>query len=169
LLLFPIMGNTQSCQSQTSSIPATTQFTINNDGTATDVKTGLMWKRCIEGQTWNGTVCTGTIASYTWSASLSRAQTVNTGVGAGIQNFTYNDWRLPNVKELNSIVERTCRLPAINSTVFPNMPADFPFFWTSSPFFPDNNQRMWIIRFEEGVKTWDSNGNSYYVRLVRGN
>jgi hypothetical protein len=107
------------------SIPASTptdRFLDNGNGTVTDLRTRLVWKRCAEGQAWNGATCVGTAGEYTWQDALQRA---DTHIFAG-----NDDWRVPDVKELSSIVERQCEYPAINSEVFPATPDST--FWTSS-------------------------------------
>jgi len=85
------------------SIPATapaSRFTDNGDGTVTDKTTGLQWQRCSQGQTWSGGTCAGTATGHTWQAALQLAD-VATYAGR-------SDWRLPNIKELASIVEQAC-------------------------------------------------------------
>jgi hypothetical protein len=42
------------------------RFTDNGDGTVTDTATGLQWKRCSEGQSWDGATCSGTATNYYW-------------------------------------------------------------------------------------------------------
>lgn len=91
----------------------------NTDGTVTDSVTGLIWQRCALGMTWNGTACAGPAATYSWAGALSAA----TGVGAG--------WRLPNVKEMESFLDRRCLGPAVNTNRFPNQPATW--HWTATP------------------------------------
>jgi hypothetical protein len=163
LALLPLIGHAQTCQ--TSSIPATTpdtQFTNNNNGTVTDNKTGLMWKRCSEGQSFNATSngCDGSAASYTWQAALQQAQTVN---GSGFAGFT--DWRMPNIKELRSLVELQCVGPSINATVFPNTPSAV--FWSSSSYANDSSS-AWSVYFNDGYGHWyGKNVNFNQVRLVR--
>jgi hypothetical protein len=160
LILLPVIVSAQTCQ--TASIPATTptsRFTVNSNGTVADTKTGLMWKKCSEGQ--SGTDCSsGEAATYTWQQALQQAQTVNSGGFAG-----YSDWRVPNVKELVSITEKQCVYPAINLTVFPNTPSVW-WFWSSSPY-ADNSGDAWIVYFENGVSINDGKGSYGYVRLVR--
>ena len=93
------------------------QVVDNNDGTVSDLATGLMWKQCSEGQS-DDDSCSGRAESYTWQIASRIPEDLNTSGGyAG-----YTDWRLPNVKELRSIVENSCFDSSINLTRFPNTP-----------------------------------------------
>lgn len=150
-----------------NTIPATTptaQFTDNRNGTVTDNVTRLIWKRCSEGQTWNGTSCNLNTASYTWSEAVQRAQTVNkTGGFAGKK-----DWRLPTVKELSSIVERQCYRPAINRAIF----ADINYystgnFWSASRYAGYDGY-AWYVNFHMGYNGADLKTITNGVWLVRG-
>ncbi|MEZ7860956.1 MAG: DUF1566 domain-containing protein [Aeromonadaceae bacterium] len=148
-LLFSLVAGTAQAQvCKPESIPASTpdsQLQDNGDGTVTDLKTGLMWKQCAEGQSGSG--CAEDTANDTateypmWQNALLRAQEVNTG--GGFAGFT--DWRVPNIKELASLVEHQCTGPAINLTRFPNTPSSYfgsssiqagrsAYFWTVSPY-----------------------------------
>jgi Protein of unknown function (DUF1566) len=155
----------QTCK--TASIPAsspTTQFTDNKNGSVTNKKTGLTWKKCSEGQIWNRVngKCTGTAASYGWKAALNRATVINrTGGFLG-----KTDWRLPNIKELASIVEEQCYSPAINLAVFPATPAAW--FWASSPDVGVGGVYAWGVNFVSGGDDWaDKNEFGGQFRLVR--
>lgn len=166
LIILPLIGNaTQICQ--TATIPATTpttRFTDNGNGTVTDKKTGLMWKKCTEGQVGNN--CSGNGLLYlSWQTALQQAQKANAigTIGGGFAGFS--DWRVPNIKELDSIVERQCYNPAINLAVFPNTSNDF--FWSSSPV-NDKNEQIWVISFEDGHNNYQWYGTWFSVRLVRG-
>jgi hypothetical protein len=161
----------QTCQ--TGSIVASTptsRFTDNNDGTVTDTVTGLMWKKCSEGQTYDSTSggCDGTATTYTWQGALQQAAAVRTSGYAGD-----NDWRLPNIKELASIVERQCVDPAVNLAVFPATPPDD--FWSSSTYagFSAGADYIMFSDGQEFVGQQGQSGTTYYsgpydVRLVRG-
>ena len=98
-------------------------FADNNDGTISDLATGLMWQKADNG---NG---------MDWEEALSYAQTLN--------NAGYNDWRLPSAKELQSILDysrslQTSGTAAINamfecSTI--NDPEDsmnYGYYWSST-------------------------------------
>lgn len=58
-----------------------------------------------------------------WQEALQQAAN-DTGAG-------HADWRLPNVKELESIAELSCHWPAIEIAPFPDTPAEL--FWSSTP------------------------------------
>lgn len=165
LILLPIVGNaSQICQP--TNIPATTpstRFSNHPDGTVTDSKTGLMWKKCSEGQ--NGSDCSDGSATlfFGYSTALQHVQTINNGDGFAGKA----DWRLPNVKELSSILEGQCYSPAVNLTVFPNTVAGD--FWSSSPVAKEN-ERVWYVNFNFGFINWGSNNNYVHqpmIRLVR--
>ena len=85
-------------------------YTVNADNTVTDNITGLMWRRCSQGQADDAT-CTGTAGTYTWEDALLQCENETTD---------YTDWRLPNARELMSIVDYgAAAAPRINTTVFP--------------------------------------------------
>lgn len=160
LSLLPILANGQSCQ--TASVSVTTpdnRFINHNDGTVTDSKTGLMWKRCSEGQTFNAGACSGVANLYRWQAALQQVQTAN------VQGFAgFNNWRLPNSKELRSIVERQCFDPAINLNIFPSTVATV--FWSSSRY-AGNSNTAWGVDFTNGNDNGYLKSDTYQVRLVR--
>jgi hypothetical protein len=150
----------QTCQ--TASIPPdtpTSRFVFNRDGTVSDAKTGLMWKQCSEGQ--SGAACGGGgVNSYTWKEALDYVQTFNQAGGfAGHQ-----DWRLPNIQELRSIVERQCFDPAINLAVFPATFSND--CWSSSPY-AGNGYLAWDVDFYHGYGVTNVKIAALLVRLVR--
>jgi hypothetical protein len=138
-------------------------FADTGSGTVRHTPTGLIWKRCAEGQSWAGGTCTGAALPYTWEQAFTRAASVNNG-DAGTENAGQTDWRLPNQNELKSIVEQGCYSPSINLTQFPATSASG--FWSGSPYagYPD---LAWLVDFDYGNDHWGLRGNAYQVRLVR--
>nr|WP_205757906.1 DUF1566 domain-containing protein [Lutibacter sp. HS1-25] len=99
-------------------------FVDNNDGTISDLATGLMWQKADDG------------ISRDWSESLSYAENLSLA--------NHNDWRLPNAKEMQSIVDytrspQTTNSPAIDplfectEITDPNgNTGHYPFYWTGT-------------------------------------
>ena len=91
-------------------------FIDNGDGTVTDTATGLMWQQGDSATTQN------------WEQALAYAE--------GLELAGYRDWRLPNAKELQSIVDYT-RAPmttgsAAIDTNFFRVTATESYYWTST-------------------------------------
>jgi hypothetical protein len=132
-------------------------FTVSADGQeVTDTKTGLVWRRCAEGMTANGSTCTGTPGTFTHEAALTRARAQATDTGVA--------WRLPNVKELSSITDKSRSSPAIEVTVFPATPLRA--FWSSSPHLHRANE-AWFVGFFDGYADGYVRNEAFAVRLVR--
>lgn len=82
-------------------------YTDNGNGTITDNVTGLMWEKIT-----NPTGC----PFSDWAGAFARIATLNATNFAG-----YNDWRLPNVNELQSLIDYGRQQPSIDP-VFNNLP-----------------------------------------------
>lgn len=135
-----------------------TRFINNGDGTVTDKATGLQWKRCAEGQVWDGTTCTGSASTFYWKDALQRADQASFG--------GYDDWRLPNIKELSSIIEVACSAPYINEIIFQQTPSGR--FFSSSP--KADSSYVWCVsysRYGDNLVDGCYKASSIYVRLVR--
>ena len=132
-------------------------FVDNNDGTITQTNTGLMWAKCSEGQ--SGINCTGTAIKMNWSTALTTANNSNLG--------GYSDWRLPNIKELQKLVDYNRYLPAIDTNYFPNTPSsNSSWFWSGSPD-ANHSGYAWDIAFYDGYTDDYEQNNNDHVRLVR--
>jgi len=152
----------QTCTSSTPDAAPTARYQTNGDGTVTDTQTGLMWARCALGQTWDAgnSTCTGTPTSTTWKGALQAVQKVDQGSGyAG-----HTDWRLPNLRELMSIVRYHCYDPAINETIFPATSSG-P-YWSSTPMEASFGVG-WTVDFSTGQAVYNGYGNKYPIRMVR--
>lgn len=80
----------------------TPSYTNNDDGTVTDLITGLMWQRDYDNR------------PHTWSEAQSMISALNQQKLGG-----YSDWRLPTIKELYSLWDASTGWPYINTTYFP--------------------------------------------------
>ncbi len=104
----------------------------NHDGTITDLDTGLMWAQAPS-------------APLAWSDSLTYAETL---VLAG-----YSDWRVPNVKELQSLVDiarasatkATDAVASLNRTLFPAIAASA--CWSATSVRASVPTQAWVVEF----------------------
>ena len=128
---------------------ANAELVVNGDGTVTDTETGLMWQQDEAGD-------------MNWESALSYCEKL---VLAG-----YDDWRLPNINELQSLVDYSTHDPAIDTDAFPNAVSDS--YYSSTTFtYTYYESRAWSVYFGSGdvdssSEKWDW-GASYYVRAVR--
>lgn len=153
--------NAQVCKD--TSIQQTTdpdQFVVHGDGAVTDAETGLMWTTCSVGQSYSNGSCKGSASSMSWTQALQQAQIINGAGGIAGQS----DWRLPNIKELGSLVEFQCHSPAINLSVFPDTPSGT--YWSSTPDIRDGKQAR-SIYFVDGSDLTPDVSSGRYIRLVR--
>jgi hypothetical protein len=134
------------------------RFIPSPDGTeVTDTMTGLVWRRCAEGVTWNADeqTCKGSPTLFQWREAFDHVRANRAG-----------GWRLPNIKELFSIVNVKRQRPSIDPEAFPNTSGD-PFL-SSTPvdYGPPHFK---IIRFFRGAveqqEAWKA--NDWALRLVR--
>ena len=99
------------------------RFTDNGDGTVTDHLTGLVWLRdagCLDAN---------------WEEALAHANTLAEGSCGLTDGSAPGDWRLPNARELSSLIDR--------SQIHPALPPTHPFtgvsggYWSSTSSSPD--------------------------------
>ena len=133
-------------------------FVDNGDGTVTDEATGLMWQQADSG------------SGMDWEDALEYAEN-STLAG-------YDDWRLPNVKELQSIVDYSYSPtaddesnvgPAIDTDYFDiteipagttNYDTDYGYFWTStSAYFNPGDPAYYYAWYVAFGTAPDASGN----------
>ena len=131
------------CVLQAASAEAAS-FTNNGNGTVTDNGTGLMWQQ-------------GEPGYKTWANALTYCE----GLSLGGQT----DWRLPNITELESIIDDTKYEPAIDTAYFPNAYADY--YWSSTTS-ASNTNGAWSVEFGDNYVYYGSKSYGSYVRCVRG-
>lgn len=137
--------------------PTSRVVPLNDGSEVKDKVTGLIWQRCSIGQVWRNNTCTAKLEAkqLTWHEALKETKALGNG------------YRLPTIRELQSILEFRCHTPAINSTVFPNTNAGS--YWSSSPVYSRDwtSGSAWYVDFTHAISS--NNGISYkfYARAVR--
>lgn len=112
-----------------------------------DSKTGLTWQD-------NSSVKE---TKMTWQDAKSYCSELNLG--------GYSDWRLPNIKELQSIVNISRYKPAIKKGFKYVNTSDY--YWSSSVYV-SYTKFAWIVGFKFGGTNYDGKTHKYFVRCVRG-
>jgi hypothetical protein len=122
------------------------QYVIQAGGTVFDDRTGLTWQQSVPSQT------------YAWSD----AQSYCNGNAAGLPG---SGWRLPSMKELQTIVDDAQVNPAIDPNAFPSTPFDVA-YWTSTPEVGVPGY-AWYVLFGAGLANHNLTSVAYHVRCVR--
>ena len=126
----------------------------NLDGTVSDASTGLVWQKTDDG------------AARTWEEAVTYCENLELPAGT-------TDWRLPNIRDLESIASVISHHdPAIDPLFTGTQPNSY---WTSTTYGP-NAANAWTVDFfegklKEGIKTDSQYGSplkSYLTRCVRG-
>jgi len=132
------------------------RFKDNGDGTITEILTGLMWVKQPEniGGIW---VSAGEPVKVSWNDAIDNC---NALVYAG-----HSDWRLPNLKELFSIVQVNQYNPCVDTVFFPNTQDNK--YWTSSTYSAGTTL-AWNLYFRYQLTAVTAKTTLYFVRPVRG-
>lgn len=155
---------------------ATLAYADNGNGTITDANTGLTWeKKSDDGglhdrdnfYRWSGDGTQETI--WDW------IEDVNAEGGAGFAGF--NDWRIPNAKELESILDyerfNLSVHPAFDAACAPGCTVTTcsctksNVYWSSSTYRNGTNG-AWVVFFTDGAVVASDKTFFNYVRAVRG-
>lgn len=129
-----------------------TVFISGSDWITQDIHTGLMW------------ATNGSAEGCNWGQETGWPEAV-----AYCHNLTfggYTDWRLPNIRELHSIVDFGVENPATKSGYFPNTKPDNYWSSTTRKVWTYN---AWTVKFDEGFVEWMAKDcDTCYFRAVRG-
>lgn len=117
----------------------------NGDGTVTDLATSLIWQQGIN------------------SIDRTRIQAIIDCRNLSLAG--HSDWRLPNIKELASIIDHRARAPAIKEKAFSMSVAELR-FWSSTNFTGVAGM-AWLVNFQSGRISTSTSANILSVRCVR--
>jgi hypothetical protein len=128
---------------------------INKESLVKDNLTELMWMKKTADIDNNGSVETDN-DTVTWIDALKYCENLNYA--------SYDDWRLPNIQELRSIIKYDTYSPAIDKSVFEIQSSKYWSSTTDTVFI--NNARG--ISYYYGNDISESKLNHNYVMCVRG-
>jgi len=117
---------------------------INGNGTVTNTSTNLIWQQKTGGY-------------MNWKDSLEYCENLSL---AG-----YNDWRLPNINELQSMADYYKYNPAISEYYFSDTQSE-P-YWSSTTDVGSTGN-AWSLFFRDGSVSYNNKTDNYYVRCVSG-
>jgi hypothetical protein len=109
-----------------------------------DTRTGLLWQRAVPEQTF----AAAEAADYC----------------AALQLDEQTDFRLPTMKELQTLVDEQRTHPALDPEAFPDTPSES--FWSSSAW-SGTTDLNWYVRFDSGSALYELSTASFRVRCVR--
>lgn len=181
-LFFAATAWSQTCNLPLEKSAPDNRFQLDplNSGIVLDSRTGLSWQRCAAGRqiddantdffaddscplidqnpldgvpdNLDNDFNNDVLLTYSWYEALVFAEATGDG------------WRVPNVKELASLVEYACTSPAINSNVFPNTAQAL--HWSSTADAVDDSS-VWTMDFGDGEDNALPKNLSGFVLLVR--
>ena len=132
-----------------------TRFTDNSNGTVTDTLTGLIWLK--EANCWG---------ALTWSQALTYAHGLTDGQCGLTDGSIAGDWRLPNVKEMLSLIDYDFYNPAMHQwQSFNNL--QLSNYWSSTTCAGDSST-AWSVFINGGSLSTNNKALSFYVWPVRG-
>lgn len=133
----------------------TPRFTDNNNGTVTDNLTGLLWLKNANA-----------FGQQNWFAALDTANGCANGQAGLTDGSVAGAWRLPNTRELESLVDRSVHSPAL--------PLGHPFtnvqpgsYWTST-IKASGDHLAWALNISDGsMDSFPKAITNAYFLLVR--
>ena len=140
------------------------RFTDNGDGTVTDNLTGLIWLKNAN--------CFGT---RSWSEALTDCNNLADGACGLTDGSVAGDWRLPNVKELQSLIHHGVYLPILPDTAGtgkwtegdPFSGVQSSVYWSATTM-ARNTGVAWYVYLYHGTVYYTDKTVNNYVWPVRG-
>ncbi len=125
--------------------PLSERFTADGRGSIIDNRTGLIWQQGESSE------------PMTWEEAREYPQHLSL---AG-----QTDWRLPDIKELESLIDEHLVHPSIPKALFPAVTESQ--YWTSTTL-ANHTTRAWTVDFTFGIASYEEKTEKLRVRAVRG-
>ncbi len=139
------------------------RFKDNGNGAVTDNLTKLIWLKNANA-----------FGIRTWEEALSDANTLASGSAGLTDGSKAGDWRLPNKKELESLIDCAYFNPALSSVsgksqwvsgdIFTGVQSNI--YWSSTTYSA-NTANAWSVNLNDGYVGADDKTSTYYVWPVR--
>jgi Protein of unknown function (DUF1566) len=128
---------------------AASRFTDNQDGTVSDTLTGLVWLKDA-----------GCLSSALWSNALTAVNALASGACGLQDNSTAGQWRMPNLIELESLIDASSANPALAASQ-PFLNVSSGIYWTSTSYYGgvSGSSAAWTIRLADGRYMNDTDNN----------
>ncbi|MGA0833843.1 MAG: DUF1566 domain-containing protein [Candidatus Kapaibacteriota bacterium] len=137
----------RAVRDQASPLTLPAHFVDEGNATVSDKATDRQWMQfCLTG-------------AYTYAEALTAADTLTHG---GL-----TDWRLPTIKELQSLNIVAFRDPSFDLQFFPCI-GSTRMLWSSTALVSRNNDQAWILHPEFGIVSYALRTAKHYVLCVRG-
>jgi len=140
--------NARAVRTVTTPTTITNHFTDNGDGTVTDNLTQLVWQKIPNAN------------AVTWEEALSYAESLSIASNA--------NWRLPNIKELQSINNELTTNPSVYAPYFSNLGVHN--YWSFTTLKPNtaNPASAWYWNSQFGITSYGVKTTANYVLCVSG-
>ncbi|MCP4711726.1 MAG: DUF1566 domain-containing protein [Planctomycetes bacterium] len=145
------------------------RFSDNSDGTVTDNLTGLIW---LKQANYNSTE--GGTGSTAWANALNFCNNLQSGQCGLTDGSNAGDWRLPNIREMHSLIDFNYVAPALCNTIgtgqwtsgdpFTDVQANY--YWSSTTFAASTTN-AWYVYLDYGFVDDVGKGNYCCVWPVR--
>jgi len=141
-----------------------------DNGTVTDQKTGLMWVQ--NPKCWSFSHCHE--SPMTWEEAFNKIKALNDlpkGCTSSAEIACYTDWRLPNIKELQSLIDYGHISPALPEgydAAFDKDTINNYYYWSSTTNLNNAFSSAWAVYMATGMVNGQSKSNPCHVWPVRG-
>ncbi len=144
---------------------ASTRFITGTTGVVTDTLTGFVWLENANCLAFFSGDSTGQ-NDRSWSQALTATNSLASGYCGLTDGSSAGDWRLPNVRELQSLVDYgEYDLPLPDGHPF--IAVQYPRYWSSTSAAQDDGD-AWYLELDNGSVGINDKTGTYYVWSVRG-